>query len=75
MTIPQYASRKHKREGAVSCANCQYFKEQNKDRTGLCLIVDHKKVMAWVERSPCIVGHDESCDFGMRKAAPAEFIL
>ena len=60
---------KPKRVGAVTCVNCQYFKETNRDRTGLCLIVDHHKLPAWIERSACIVGHQESCDIGKPKAA------
>lgn len=70
---PEYAGRRHKREGAVTCKNCQYFKEQNKDRSGICLIVDHKKLPAWIERSACLVGHTEGCDLGLAK--PPEFVL
>lgn len=57
-----------RRTGAVTCENCQYFKEQNRDRSGLCLIVDHKVLPAWVERSACLVGHYETCDMGLPKA-------
>jgi hypothetical protein len=70
---PEYAGKRHKREGAVTCKNCSYFKEQNKDRSGLCLIVDHKKLPAWIERSTCIVQHTEGCDLGLAK--PPEFVL
>lgn len=70
-TTPEYAARRHKREPLVLCCRCEYFKEQNRDRTGLCLIVDHKKPPAWIERSACIVGHNDGCDFGVAK----EFVL
>ncbi len=72
-TIPEYAGKRHKRVGAVTCKNCTYFKEQNKDRSGLCLIVDHKKLPAWIERSACLVQDTEGCDLGLTK--PVEFVL
>lgn len=55
----------------VRCADCSYFKEQNRDQSGLCLIADHHRVMPWLDRGTCIVqggAKSEGCDFGLLRA-------